>query len=115
MATHREPWAAAIAVRLLRELYAPVARDSDALEEMPESAPGEGYLAFRLRMLATSGSPMPWVLRAHRRRRRMPEHFRYFYPWACPRLESPGSASRAAATQMAPATWSLGSGPAQPR
>jgi Ser/Thr protein kinase RdoA (MazF antagonist) len=88
MATHHEPHAAAVAAQLLGEIYPQVACVGQALQEMPESSLEEGYLAFRLRALATSDSPVLWVLRAHHCLRRIPEHFRYFYPWACRRRES---------------------------
>ena len=83
MATHHEPEAASVATQLLGRFYPLVAHAPEALDELPESSLEEGYLAYRVRTRSQSESAAQWVLRAHRRTRRMSEHFRYFYPWAC--------------------------------
>jgi Ser/Thr protein kinase RdoA (MazF antagonist) len=92
MATdHDESDATAVASHLLARLYPRVASVPVALEAIPDSSLQEGYIAYRVSAPATRGSPVLWVLRAHRARRHMPEHFRYFYPWVCPnRQDRPG-------------------------
>jgi Ser/Thr protein kinase RdoA (MazF antagonist) len=83
VATHDETEATAVATQLLERLYPLVADVPVTLEALPDSSFEEGTLAYRVRALTPSDSPAQWVLRAHQADQRMPEHFRYFYPWAC--------------------------------
>jgi Ser/Thr protein kinase RdoA (MazF antagonist) len=83
MATGDDAEATAVATQLLERLYPLVADASVTLEALPGSSLEEGALAYRVRVLAASNSLVQWVLRACRTDQRMPEDFRYFYPWAC--------------------------------
>jgi Ser/Thr protein kinase RdoA (MazF antagonist) len=103
MATHNEAEATAVATQLLERLYPVVADVPVTLDALPETSLEEGTLAYRARALAASDSPVQWVLRAHQADQGMPEHFRYFYPWAC---SSPaGSQSPLAATTCNMDKW----------
>jgi Ser/Thr protein kinase RdoA (MazF antagonist) len=83
MATHDAAEATAVATQLLEGLYLLVADVPLTLEALPDSSLEEGTLAYTVRALAASDSLVQWVLRAYRADQRMPEHFHYFYPWAC--------------------------------
>lgn len=88
MAIYEDPTATEIAAELLERLYPLEPGARTTLDVMPESSLEDGYLAYQVRAGSSADSPVQWVLRAHRQRRRMPDYFRYFYPWVCLPLES---------------------------
>jgi Ser/Thr protein kinase RdoA (MazF antagonist) len=83
MASNDESDATAVATQLLGKLYPLVTGVPATLVALPTTSLEEGSLAYRVRALAPSDSEVRWVLRAYSPKKRMPEHFRYFYPWAC--------------------------------
>jgi hypothetical protein len=62
-------------VALLHEHYDV---DTVTLHPLSESSFMEGYLVYRIQ----HPNGMPWVARAYRRDRPVPDWFGYFYPWS---------------------------------
>lgn len=106
MARHDEADATAVAAQLLERLYPHVAAAPFTLDVLPAASLEEGILACRVRADAGSDSLVQWVLHAHEAEHRMPQHFCYFYPWACLSPWSPvGDQDPQAATTCNMEVW----------